>query len=72
MSTVVFRMKDGFEIKVECDNINITTHKLTGNLLGYEIQNMARKGKIPLYMPVDNIAMIYQVKEDSADASTDD
>ena len=64
-NTVVFRMKDGYEIKVECKNCRVTTHKVTGNILSYEIEGIVRKGTIPLYMPVENIALIYQVVDDN-------
>ena len=60
--TVVFVFKNGYELKVKCENINLTVNNLTGQITGYEIEGI--KDNKLLYADLNEILCIYRVSTD--------
>lgn len=56
MNRVRFILKNGKEIPVVCEKCEVTTHKLSGELLAYSLTGI--EGKYPLYVRVSEIAAI--------------
>ena len=60
--TVVFVFKNGYELKVKCENITLTTSNLTGRIAGYQMDDI--DSNKPLYIDVDEIICVYRVMAD--------
>ena len=60
--TVVFVFKNGYELKVKCENITLTVNNLTGQITGYEM-NGIEDNKL-LYVDLNEILCIYRVNPD--------
>ena len=60
--TVVFVFKNGYELKVKCENITLTVNNLTGQITGYEM-NGIKDNKL-LYADFDEILCVYRVSPD--------
>lgn len=60
--TVVFVFKNGYELKVKCENITLTVNNLTGQITGYEMDGI--KDNKLLYADFDEILCVYRVSTD--------
>lgn len=60
--TVVFVFKNGYELKVKCENITLTVNNLTGQITGYEMDGI--KDNKLLYADLNEILCIYRVGPD--------
>ena len=56
---ICIRMKDGKELSIECENMEVGTHRETGQLTKYKMEDISGD-TIPIYMPVDEIALIWR------------
>ena len=60
--TVVFVFKNGYGLKVKCENITLTVNNLTGQITGYEMDGI--KDNKLLYADLNEILCIYRVSPD--------
>ena len=60
--TVVFVFKNGYELKVKCEYITLTTSNLTGRITGYQMDDI--DSNKPLYIDIDEIICVYRVMAD--------
>lgn len=65
MYKVRFILKNGKEIPVVCESCEISTNKLTGELVSYSLKGI--KGKYPLYVRISEIAALIDEREVSDD-----
>lgn len=56
--TVVFVFKNGYELKVKCENFTLTVHSLTGQITGYEMDGI--KDNKLLYVDFSEILCVYR------------
>ena len=56
--TVVFVFKNGYELKVKCENFTLTVNSLTGQITGYEMDGI--KDNKLLYVDFSEILCVYR------------
>ena len=65
MRRVTFLFKSGSKVQFDCEKLEVSTHKVTGGLMGYSAKGI--NGGMPIYARVDDIDCIYveKIEEDS-------
>ena len=58
--TIAFIFKNGYELKVKCENVTLTTSNLTGRITGYTIDGI--DSNKPLYIDVNEIICVYRLE----------
>jgi hypothetical protein len=59
---LMIRMRDGKELRVECEKCELKESNQTGCLTGIKLDGIMGN-VIPLYMPAGDIALIWEVLE---------
>ena len=62
--TVIFVFKNGYELKVKCENCTLSTNYLTGQITGYKMDGI--EDNKPLYIDFNEILCVYKDQKGGA------